>query len=191
VSPVKAGTTTMFGYQAVLRRPRLAALLGAIASEWSLMEETVADFYAYLLGLSIPRAVQPLGTLRSWPMEIAGYAIFQSIIDTNRRIILLKQLAALRIHDGGVLEEVDVVMTLFRRAATKRNEFLHGTWGVSDDYPNHLIRTPHVPLKNEKPQPFGERQFMDALEQIEFARVRLAQFAGQVTRILEPMLEPK
>jgi hypothetical protein len=186
VSPVKAGTSMTFGYQAVLRRPRLAALLGAIASEWSLMEEAVADFYAYLLGLSIPRAVQPIGTVRTWPMEIAGYAIFQSIVDTNRRITLLKQLAAIRIHDGGVLEEIDVVMKLFKRAATKRNEFIHGTWGVSDDYPEHLIRTPHVALKNEKPQPFGERQFTDALEQIEFARVRLSQFAGQVARMIEP-----
>ena len=48
---IKSGIPISQGPRIILKRPELAALLGAIAAEWSLLESHVMNLYAYLIHL--------------------------------------------------------------------------------------------------------------------------------------------
>lgn len=153
---------TTFGSKIILQRPTLAALLGCVASEWSLLEQELIFLYATLMGHYLP-----IFEGYSLPLHPVGLQIFDVIETTYKRMELLRKLANYVLNESTLMEEVEATtIPAILKAAKKRNKLVHANWGISDKYPNALI---YSPIFGEK-MVYLEKDFEDAITEIEDVR---------------------
>lgn len=152
---------TTFGPKIILQRPTLAALLGCVASEWSLLEQELIFLYATLMGRYLP-----IFKGYSLPLHPVGLQIFDVVETTHKRMELLRKLANYVLNESTLMEEVEATITAIFKAAKNRNKLVHGNWGISDKYPSALI---YSPIFGEK-LVYLEKDFEDAITEIEDVR---------------------
>ena len=120
----------------LLERPKLAALLGVIASEWSALESHMTFLYGTLLGKYVPH-----DRLNGPPVHPIGFQIFETLPSQHLRKELIQKLAKTLIVDAVLLQELANLMKTLRIASDTRNELVHADWGINNDiYPNELLK---------------------------------------------------
>jgi hypothetical protein len=114
-------------------RKEHAARIGLIASEWSSLEGHLSGILSFgLFGFSKDEAA-------AGPVVGVVFAALDSL-STRLMIVdnLLKPRVAPALHQYFVAELVPEI----RKRAKERNAVVHGYWGTSPDYPNHIILSP-------------------------------------------------
>lgn len=138
------GKSVQFGPESLLDRPVLAARIAQVASAWSLLEEALAQTYAYLLVRQMRGAAAPgeNGQDHAAGLQIfAGLEAFGARLDLFRG--LLRELAPARAPAlPDLLDEVVLPKLAAARAA--RDRVLQGVWGSCADYPDALVQRPLV-----------------------------------------------
>ena len=88
----KKSSVTQFrhlnGAKFILERPKLAALLGAVAAEWASLESGILDVYSFLMGVSLPRPPGPEVVSHQ-----AAFQVFDTLETLHLRLELLRKLA--------------------------------------------------------------------------------------------------
>lgn len=115
----------------VLDRPKLAALIGALAAEWGFIDRTLADTFN-LIGFAKP---VPVGAHATDPLAAA---VFDALISLPTRLAALQAVVKLRLPDAEV-EDFEKIAKELRRRAIERAEYIHSSWNISSDYPDDLI----------------------------------------------------
>lgn len=110
----------------ILQQPKLAALLGVIASEWAGIELDMTFLYGSLLGQVMPHD-------RRSACHPIGMQIFETLTTEHHRVSLIKKLAKLVITDTGLLDRLEPLLTEIQKASRIRNKYIHGHWGVNEE----------------------------------------------------------
>lgn len=160
----------------VLQRPECAALIGAIAVEWVHMETVLARIYSYLVN-----GVNPFGRDLGEVIAAESFDLVPSL--QVKRTILLA--AARRRFDNDLVDRFAGLLKQYQEAATKRNDIIHGTWLLSDEYPDKLIWSKPI-TQFAKARVYGVVDFKAILESIEqVAKQFDALFRDEMSPILE------
>ncbi len=134
----KTGISVEYRPRVILERPQLAALLGAVAAEWSRLGHDVTFLYANLMGGYLP-------TLEGFvpPLHPVALRVFDTLETQYHRLQLLEKLAKWVVRDESLLSDlVDTVISAIRSAAKLRNTLVHANWGIAGEYPDGLINNP-------------------------------------------------
>jgi hypothetical protein len=172
--PARKNVPTSFGPKIVLQRPKLASLLGCVASEWSLLEQDVIFLYAILMGRYLPTFEGC-----SLPLHPVGLQIFDAIETTHTRMELLRKLSSYVLRESSFVSDVEgTVIPSIRKAAKQRNKLVHGNWGISGEYPDSLI---YSPVFGDK-LVYEERDFDEAIAEIGNARNLLIELRVKIEK---------
>ncbi|MFC3643030.1 hypothetical protein [Aquibium oceanicum] len=127
-----------FGPNVILQRPELAAQIGNIIANWTLVEADLLSLYAIMMGdyLSVP---VPAPEWSAPPSHPVARQIFEQVQSFNARLDLVEALLKWR----GLPEEIELFsQTLRKRIKTayhSRNSVAHDGWGISSAHTNALI----------------------------------------------------
>ena len=156
----------------LMSRPKLLALIGAIAAEWGYLEADLTFLYAIFIGTAInsrppdiPHGPHPL-----------GLQIYEVLDNTHKRIELL-----LASNDQLKKELKETLVPEIIRAAKRRNTILHAVWGVSDVYPNAMLCIPSF----KKWLVYEESDFLEAIELIISTSRTIRKFQIDVRQFLD------
>ncbi|QFY61556.1 hypothetical protein FZ934_14800 [Rhizobium grahamii] len=157
------------GYPKVLLdRPKLAALIGAMAANWGEIDETIK----FLFGAAAHSDHQN-GGLTIDP--IAG-VVFGSIehLGLATRLDVIKAIIPCRLGREYVAEFSDIAAEI-RKRNPERNDVIHASWNICDEYPDDLIL-----LRDGQPYRYTFADLNDRLERAVATRNRLWDFAIKV-----------
>lgn len=129
-----------FRNRIVLERPKLAALLGAIAAEWGSLEVDIIEMYAAVMGYGYIR-YPSAGDRGFIPAHPVALQVFDAIESRHHRMLLLAKLISWVFPDQAEEFRKEVEPAI-RRAASGRNKFEHAAWGLCPKYSNALIHVP-------------------------------------------------
>lgn len=170
------GKSVQFGPESLLDRPVLAARIAQVASAWSLLEEGLAQTYAYLLARQMRGST---ATGENGQDQAAGLEIFAGPETFGAKLELFRALLRELVQERapplpGLLDEV--VLPKVAAARNARNRVLHGVWGSCADYPDALVLRP---LSGQS-QVWRERDFgneidlaAEAMDALSYLRNRL------------------
>ena len=82
-----------------------------------------------------------------------------------------------------LLRELPDVVAVIRAAAKRRHYYMHALWTISDDYPDHIIRSDI--MVQSSLDPIGAEQLEADIDVILAARDKLSAYLGRVFRALE------
>jgi len=114
-------------------RKEHAALIGLVAAEWSGLEGHLSHMLSFgLFGLSTDEsAVAP----------VIG-AVFATLESINQRLALTERVLKPRVSSTLHKHFVETIAPEVRKRAKERNAVVHGYWGISPEYPDHIILSP-------------------------------------------------
>lgn len=135
--PLKVGSTVQCGPNRVLKRPDLAAEIGNVCANWSLVERELMTLYGLLMGDYFPR-LAGAGPL-THPI---AYQVFDTLNAFNSKVALLVKLLAWRASEAEVKKFRDEIWPRLRKRYDERSVIAHGVWSTCDDYPDALILVP-------------------------------------------------
>lgn len=111
-----------FGHAAILTRPHLAAHIGAVATIWTVIEES----WGHILADALDTEAK------------TGVAMYLALTGATSQTAIL--LEAIRLH---MPEEIQKRIAEVRRAekpvAAERNRIVHGRWGILDANDHYLV----------------------------------------------------
>jgi hypothetical protein len=147
-------TINIGGYSdtgAALARPACAILIAAIVTEWSHVEEALAQMVT--MGMGTPFHDQATGS-RGVRTNVVAWAAMQEVIALRTRLQIVDR--SLRAHlQGEMLSEWAPLMRALSSRAKERNIVAHTRWYHHADYPESLLC--HLPsgfLSRYDPQDF-------------------------------------
>ena len=107
-------------FETGVSNPKMAAILGQMATYWPQVEDAMIDFFRDLLGL-----------LRD--EDFPARQIFKSIINAQTRIKILSTLLKRTEHNKNKSANYDWVIKEFSQLNDARNSYLHGLWHTFED----------------------------------------------------------
>ena len=188
------GTSFSHGPKTVLQRPELAVLIGAIAAEWSLVEFHHAELYALLIGSRLPAIpfddrksmasislIPPSAPIFA-PLDDLAIQIFERIPPVQQRIKLVEDLADRQLaqHADALAKLKNVIHDKILKTSTRRNDIVHGLWGVASAYPNELLL-----IEPFKPKMvYGKSDFQEVLDRIGKLATLIGAFNADLVSLL-------
>jgi len=138
------GKSVQFGPESLLDRPVLAARIAQVASAWSLLEEALAQTYAYLLARQMRGAAAPGENGQDLAAGLQIFAGLESF--ATRQQLFRTQLRALVPERAPALPDFldEVLLPKLAAARNARDRVLQGVWGSCADYPDALVLRPLV-----------------------------------------------
>lgn len=134
------GIVLNVGARVILDRPKLAALLGAVTNEWSMLEGDVMDLYALLMGAYLPKWKSPLRQRLDPPKHAVAVQVFDTLENLPNRLKLLEKLAEWTLKkDQSLLSELKPITKLIQKTSRRRSKLVHAVWATADEYPDALI----------------------------------------------------
>ena len=134
-------------------RTEILALIGNLAFSWSNNE----SMFIYVIMLLL-RCDEP-----------AAAVIFSTLNTTRARIDLVQRLAALRLGNKKLADELAQLIERFNALTRLRNEFNHATFEI--DQKGEIVRTHSLRIVERKGKiRFGESRKLDARRKQELAR---------------------
>lgn len=122
VHRAKAGSRVIFGPDAILSRPHLAAHIAAIAAAWTIIEET----WGHILGEALDAEAK------------TGVAMYLALSGATSQGAVLTE--AVKMH---LPEQIQRMVAEARQAekgvARDRNRVVHGRWGILLDDERYLV----------------------------------------------------
>lgn len=113
------------GAPPTVQRPQLAMALGVFVAEWSTVEMMMAHLFATLIHID--------GRVST--------GILDRVLSTQQKIAILKFTTQQTVPDEHARTPVMAALGSVQRLSSKRNDLVHGKWGISEAYPEHLIWT--------------------------------------------------
>ena len=104
----------------------MAALIGTIAAESAYIDDCLVDTYERTVSDKLYR-------------DTVAVAVFQSMTSLHQRLEVLSKVLRLCAPNAICKNFEEEVRPLVREAAGERAKVIHGSWEVSDDYPDDLI----------------------------------------------------
>lgn len=126
------GLAARGGPKIILERPKLAALIGAIAAEWGDIDNLLADIFNFV---SLSRPI-PIG---AHSRSDLAHAIFDNLVAFPIRIEVIASVMKLRMTLE-IQDEFFALAQQIRRKASERNDLIHARWHICDKYPDDLIQ---------------------------------------------------
>ncbi|MGH8591923.1 MAG: hypothetical protein ACREXX_22195 [Gammaproteobacteria bacterium] len=131
----KTGISVEYRPRVILERSELAALLGAVAAEWSRLEHDLTFLYANLMGNYLP-SIEGFVP----PIHPVALQVFDTLETQYQRLQLLRKLATWVVKDESLQSELEnTVLPEICAAGKLRNTLVHANWGVSKEYPDGLV----------------------------------------------------
>lgn len=174
---VRQGISIKSGPRHVLQRPALAALLGNMVAEWGLMENRLIHFYAYLMGRYLPRPDPGFAA----PIHPVALQVFEEVDTVHKRLVLIERLFKWVVKDQALAGELADVIRTVREASGRRNDYVHGHWGIADEYPDALILSPVF----GRTMAYKEADFNEVIDLIVSARSTLGVFEAKTRQALD------
>jgi hypothetical protein len=124
-----------------LERPQCAALIAAIASEWTRVEEKFAELIGAATGVSKPVYLEGMQTC-NWTNEpnMIVQATFRAAESVHAKLNAFEyawQAVGFPEHLRVMRAEI---FKCVRSCAKERNQIVHAVWCVVADYPDDLLR---------------------------------------------------
>lgn len=171
------GHTIKSGPNILLQRPDLAAEIGNICVNWNLIEDTLMNLYALVMGDYMPPLTADIiaqlereaGTKLYFgaPTHPVARQIFDALNAFNPRLQLLEKLLVWRVPPEKVKYFRETIMPHLRKRFGERSLIAHGQWGVCDKCPDALILMPtfgkNMRYKREDFQDVSKRIVADYL----------------------------
>lgn len=151
-------TSSSVPLKVVLNRANLAAYIGAIAAEWTHVEDQLMHLLATAFGSSARGVNGEFGINLNW---IAKAAIEETETIRVRLKIMDVTLGAL-VKGKSVEAEWGSLRNNLQKRSTERNRIVHGQWALSDEYPDALL----LRAKDEQTLLYKERDFSEILDRI-------------------------
>lgn len=135
---VSRNAKIQFGVEVLVeKRQRLAALLACISNAWAQLEYHIASGLQYLISAPFKKDAQRR-------LDPVASEIFEAVELVGQRLNILRRVFAAKISDKALKADLEIALTEVRNASTHRGKMVHSYWGVSDDYPDHIIRAPSL-----------------------------------------------
>ena len=136
--PLKVGISVRSGPGILLERPDLAAHIGSICADWAAVEDSLAGFYAHLMGKYLPSTpgFEP-------PTHPVAFQVFDEVQTIHSRVQLVKKLAEWAIKDIDLKSDVLNALDKVKNSGKGRNKVAHAVWGICEEEPGALIMRPH------------------------------------------------
>jgi len=181
----RADILGQIGDRLLEKRPELAKLLGVLCGQWSWLECNMSWLCSMLLGKYTPHNQR-----KGPPTHPLGIQIFEALPNIHSRLELLQGLAGNLIPpDHKLTKELkDTVLPSIKRAATRRNHFIHTWWSLSKEYPDALLRgssTADIWMVYEA------SDFREAINLIVNASHTVSKFTIKVRKFLRGRKRPK
>ena len=172
----KTGISVNYSPRAILSRPKLSGLIGAVAAEWSRVEHVLTFLYANLMGAAyLPTIAGAIPALHPIALQV-----FDTLETQHHRLQLLEKLASWVIKDPAMLKSLkETVIPAIASAAKLRNTLMHANWGISADYPDELI---HNPIFGPN-LVYGESDFEEAVERAVNASKSIRAFSAEIAKV--------
>ena len=130
--PLPVGKTVGSGPNRILERPELAALVGNVCANWSLIENDMVLLYGLLMGTYLPRAEIP-GMEFGPPTHPVAYQVFDALIAFPQRLSLLQHLARWRALPEEAQQLDGPLGRRIRDRYRDRSKVAHAQWGICND----------------------------------------------------------
>lgn len=133
----KAGPAIHSGPNVILHRPALAAQIGNIISNWTLVETDLLNLYSLMMGDYLTTPEGDPGQIP--PSHPVAFQIFEQIQSFNARLDLVESLCKWRGTQDEISQFSQSLRKQIKKAHNSRNSVAHDGWGVCDAYPDALI----------------------------------------------------
>lgn len=136
--PLPIGKTSSFGPNSILERPELAAQIGNVCANWTLVENAMMSLYGLLMGMYLPKHNVP-GFEWMPPTHPVAYQVFDALNALAPRLDLLLRLCRWKAlpEEAEYLERT--LAPIVRKRFSERSIIAHGLWGICDEYQDALI----------------------------------------------------
>ncbi len=140
----------------LLKRSKLAVLIGAIACEWAYIEDCLLNIFdsAHSPNAGVFHARNPV-----------ALAIFDTVTAYNAKIDLVE--TVLRLCVPSTADGFTSMKGELRKAYSARNQVVHTSWNIGADFPEDLI----LLELDGKAVRYTEKDFLDILERISVVRI--------------------
>lgn len=138
-NPLPVGKSVTSGPNIVLQRPQLAAAIGNVCANWTLIDNDIMRLYALLMGtyITLPQTMPN----EAPPTHPVAYQVFDTLNTLNQRLGLLSRLGKWNATPEES-EKLEKLLDRIRKKGRERNKIAHGLWGICKDYPDDLILVP-------------------------------------------------
>lgn len=121
--------------QALLARPKLAAFVGAIASEWTQVEQNLAALLAGAFGTTTRNADGAFSINNNW----LGQAAISKSETIRVRLKILDATLGELLRGTSVEEGWTAIRNELTSRSKERNKIVHAVWALADELPDDLL----------------------------------------------------
>ncbi len=137
--PLKVETTKsafIFGPNLILQRQELAAAIGNVCANWSLVENYMVFLYSLVMGDYLPKkeGFAP-------PTHPVAMQVLDTLNSFNPKLDLLTSLLEWTIEPNLHSHFKNVTVKDLKKRYKERSIIAHGLWELSPEYPDALILT--------------------------------------------------
>lgn len=152
----------------LLNRPRCAALIAAVASEWTRIEHALADLIGATTGVSHPVHIDGLQT-NMWRTEpnIGAQATFRAAETIHAKITAFERAWEAIGFPEHLKDMREDLFKNLRARARERNQIVHAVWCFVDDYPEDVLRKDHSTETFVRYTPQDLRQIITRLVELQ------------------------
>ncbi len=108
----------------MVERPELAVWIARVATGWSRIEERLGYIIVQLLGAEAH----------------TGMKMYQALSGAGAQKAVLRALARDRLSQE-MQDELEALLSDYKKVAGKRNKIVHGHWDTSENHPDELVWT--------------------------------------------------
>lgn len=153
-----------------IARPKHAAAIGLVSINWVSIEEGLQMFFQQILSYQLDLEWYQ----RDHPMLWANVGMILPVVESLRtKLDLITAVAEAILPKESTEEWKDPYAQLVRRAAGKRATIIHGRWGYSKEFPNHIVLRD---AKSSTDTIYTEKDILFIAKEIRDLDIRLSKF---------------
>lgn len=129
--------SSTYGPNAILQNSTLAAEIGNVCANWSLIKSDLVFLYGLVMGDYLPKREG-----FSPPTHPVARQVFDALNAFAPKLELLSKLLAWRIPPDLYAQFKASTVPKLRKRYSERSTIAHGLWGICSDHPDSLILMP-------------------------------------------------
>src|SRR5581483_6838007 len=177
--PLPPTVTIFTGRGALLKRPKIAVLLGILCSEWSNLELILALAFSLLMGAPWGSMLEPL--------------VLEKVESFEKKCSILNDVAEASVSDVAVRRKLKQQLKTLQLLVKERNSYVHARWAYSDDFPDEAISGRRFgPKFRSTLQLVSRDDLIQTIRDISVARAQFWEFFdAEVRPAIKPRPEPE
>jgi len=117
--------------------------------------------------------------------------ILDRILSIQQKLGIVKFTVGYQVHDQNKRDALVEQLGKIKSLTSKRNDLIHGRWGVSDDYPDHLIWAKNTFEPNIPRLGYDEAEFQRLIAKVREARHDLHMATVDLAMNAVPQVPPE